>query len=88
MEMIMKRYKEIEEKVRNGEIDSSQLDEMMKTGSINGVISIFQKQAHKKSEFEETEQYLQALESEVKKEISEFDLKAGDPQQASKPDAK
>ncbi len=50
-----------------------------------GSISAF---TQKKSEFEETEEYLQELESEVKKDISEFNLKNGNPQQASKPDVK
>ncbi len=72
--MIFKRFKELEDKVRNGEIDSKQLEEMMKTGSTESILGSLKK-GHKKTEFEETEEYLQELESNVKNEISEFNSK-------------
>ncbi len=72
--MIFKRFKELEDKVRSGEIDSKQLEEMMKTGSTESILGSLKK-GHKKTEFERTEEYLQELESDVKNEISEFNSK-------------
>ncbi len=73
--MFFKRFKELENKVRSGEIDSKQLEEMEKTGSSIDSILGSLKKGHKKTEFEETEEYLQELESNVKNEISEFNSK-------------
>ncbi len=57
-------------------------------GIISSAISGISAATQKKTEFDETEEYLQELESEVKKEISEFNQKNGNPHQASKPDVK
>ncbi len=57
-------------------------------GIISSAISGVSAAIQNKTEFEETEEYLQELESKVKKDISEFNQKNGNPHQASKPDVK